>query len=303
MLAALAGGVRNLAVLTGLLLAACGPTKIAGSEDQGSTSGVSITITPNLTGCDGVASSTIPADGTYVMTTFGGGADDQPMSCGGQANGVGWYAASRQRYGCGAHLQVEANGKCVVLEAMDYGPDVCVENAADSPVLDMSPAGAKILYDTSSAGWSDHLIVQVTEVSADTVLGPCEASSGGSDGGGSSAGSDTDTGGGATQAASCSSSTLDRDVSDGECVQSASDGNFYECDNGNWDAIADTSACSETYAFCESATLGYAVPPRTCVQSGTTGIWYQCNGESWVSPVDTDSEAGPVGDCSDWYPN
>ena len=49
-------------------------------EDQGATSGASIsTNEPYLSGCHGHASATIPSDGRYVMTTFGGGADDQPI--------------------------------------------------------------------------------------------------------------------------------------------------------------------------------------------------------------------------------
>jgi hypothetical protein len=48
-------------------------------EDTGATSGASIGFTEKLSGCHGQASSSIPADGLYYMTTFGGGADNQPM--------------------------------------------------------------------------------------------------------------------------------------------------------------------------------------------------------------------------------
>src|SRR5205823_1206682 len=144
--------------------------------------------------------------------------DNQQMSCGGYADGLGWYAASRQRYGCGSKLQVEANGNCVVLDALDYGPDVCVEAAAHSPILDMSPRASKALYGVSGAGWSDHITVTVVEVDSSTPLGMCTSSSGG---GGGGSGSGSGGGGGSATGASCSSSTLDRDVDDGECVQSA----------------------------------------------------------------------------------
>ena len=263
------------------------------SEDTGSTAGTSIQITDDLSGCHGHASSTIPADGRYVMTTFGGPGDGQQMSCGGYADGVGWYAASRQRYGCGSKLQVEANGNCVVLDALDYGPDVCVEAAAHMPILDMSPRAAKALYGVSSAGWSDHMTVTVTEVDASTPVGPCTSTSGGGGGTG---------GGGTSGGASCSSSTLDRDVDDGTCVQSAGDQSWYQCSNGSWNAISDTSACTETFAWCSSATLGHDVPPRTCVQSAATSNWYQCNGQTWVTPVDTSTESGPIGACASWNP-
>ncbi len=129
--------ITRLCVLP-LAVAACDAQVNGYSEDQDSTAGASIgAVDPYLSGCHGQASSTIPADGVYVVTTFGGGSDTQPMSCGGTADGVGWYAASRQRFGCGAKIQIEANGGCVVVAALDYGPDVCVERAAGYPVLDV----------------------------------------------------------------------------------------------------------------------------------------------------------------------
>lgn len=280
-----------LAVVVIPLLSGC-TSEVAGSEDSDTTSGVSIANSDHLSGCDGVASSTIPADGVYVMTTFGGGADTQPMSCGGIADGVGWYAASRQRYGCGAKLQVEANGKCVVVSAMDYGPDVCVEAAAHSPVLDMSPRAAEVLYGVSGAGWSDGLTVVATEVASDTPVGECTSTSTGSG----------STGSGSTGATGCSSATLDFDVDAGDCVQAASDGNWYQCDNGDWSEISSTSSCGATYAWCHSATLGTDVPPRTCVQSASSSTWYQCNGTDWATPVDVAAETGPLGACSSWNP-
>lgn len=271
------------------------------SEDQDSTAGASIQVTDHLSGCEGQASSSIPSSGVYYMTTFGGGADTQPMACGGTADGKGYYAASRQRYGCGAKLQVEANGQCVVLQAMDYGPDVCVEAAAGGPILDMSPAASKILWNVSGAGWSDRLKVNVTEVSSSTPLGPCTANGNGS-GSDSGSGSGSDSGSGSSSGnAGCSSATLGTDVDDGTCVQASSDGNWYQCDNGNWDSISSTSSCSLTYGWCSSATLGEDVPPRTCVQSAASGTWFQCNGTEWVTPVDTSAESGPLGDCSSWH--
>jgi len=288
-----------------ILLAAC-TSDVEVTEDTNATSGASVTYTQHLSGCHGKASSTIPADGHYDLTSFGGPGDEQKMSCGGQADGKGWYAASRQRYGCGTKLMVQANGKCVVLATLDYGPDICVENAAHSPILDVSPAASKILFNSASAGWSDHFAVTVTQVSASTPLGLCTSApppppGTTTEGGGGGSGSDT--GGTSTGAgAACSSSTLDRDVDDGTCVQAASDSQWYQCDNGNWDSIASSAACGgEVYGFCQSATLGTSVPARTCVQSASTSTWYQCNGTTWVSPVSTSSETGPLGDCSSWH--
>ncbi len=276
-------------LVASLLLTACTADVDILTEDEGATEGASITtIGRGVTGCHGQASSSIPADGRYVITTFGGPGDHQPMSCGGYADGTGWYAASRQRYGCGSRIKVQANGKCVVLQTDDYGPDVCVENAAHMPIIDVTPRASRELFGASGAGWSDHLVVTVEEVSTSTPLGVCQSGGGG--------------GGGGT-ALSCMSATLDREVSAGTCVQAASDGAWYQCTNGAWVATSSTSGCVGTpYAWCSSATLGRNVPPRSCVQSASSSTWYQCNGQGWVSPVSTATQSGPIGDCAEWHP-
>ena len=277
--------VRNL-VFAAVVLAGCN-AEFGGFEDQDATEGASINApTPLVSGCHGQASSSIPSDGRYVMTTFGGGADTQSMSCGGRADGTWYYVASRQRYGCGAHVQIEANGLCVVAEADDYGPDVCVENAAHMPVIDSSPKVSEYLFGASGLGWSDHVVVTVTEVSMSTPLGPC-------------------TGGPPPPPpppTTCTSATLGRDVGEGTCVQSATDQAWYACKAGAWTAIGSTASCTATYAWCDSATLGRAVPARTCVQAASNSSWYQCNGQGWVRPVDTAAQSGPIGACSSWHP-
>ena len=127
-----------------------------------------------LHGCHGTASSSVPSDGNYYLTTFGGPSEPQPLSCGGASQSGSWfYAASKQRYGCGAHLKVEANGKCVVVQAADYGPDQCVETAAGRPILDASPLVGKALFGQADLGWSDRAKIHVTQVSSATPLGVC----------------------------------------------------------------------------------------------------------------------------------
>jgi hypothetical protein len=288
--------VKSLAIVLTLATAACTADVDIITEDQEATPGASITTTErSLSGCNGHASATIPADGRYVITTFGGPGDHQPMSCGGYADGTGWYAASRQRYGCGSHIKVQANGKCVVLKTDDYGPDVCVENAAHMPIIDVTPRASKELFGATGAGWSDHLVVTVEEVPTSTPLGICAATPPGGGGGG---GGTTDPMG----SASCASATLDRDVEDGVCVQSASDSIWYECTNGSWTARSSSTGCTEAYGFCNSATLGRNVPARTCVQAASNSVWYQCNGQGWVTPVSTAAKSGPIGDCATWNP-
>jgi hypothetical protein len=163
---------RLLPVLLALPLAACAVD--AGQPDE---TGASTDETDQaLTGCHGKASSSIPGAHQYVLTTFGATkGDDGIMSCGSYTkHGSWWYAASRQRYGCGAHVKIEANGKCVVAQTDDYGPDVCVETAAKMPVMDASPLVSKALFGASSLGWSDHRVVRVTPVSRAVALGPCK---------------------------------------------------------------------------------------------------------------------------------
>ncbi|HEY2744861.1 MAG TPA: GH25 family lysozyme, partial [Polyangia bacterium] len=111
------------------------------------------------------------------------------------------------------------------------------------------------------------------QVDRDRFLGDLadlQAFAGGSTGGG---------GGGGVVVNGCNSATLAKQVPSGTCVQSASDGDWYHCDNGSW--IAGESGCTATYPWCQSATLGKAVPPRTCVQSKSDDVWYQCDASGW----------------------
>ena len=131
-----------------------------------------------LSGCHGHAATSQPPNGMYYLTTFGGPGEGQHMSCGQYTHNGNWYyAASRQRFGCGAHIRIETNGKCVVAETDDYGPDSCVENRAGRPIIDASPMVAKALFGVSGAGWSDRRSIKVTKVSTSTKLGPCVATS------------------------------------------------------------------------------------------------------------------------------
>jgi len=297
----MAGAVRHiLFAVVAVPLAFSTGCMVGEDEATDASSGVSVTSIPrSLTGCHGQAASSIPTNGKYYLTTFGGPGDHQSMSCGGFADGSTWYAASRQRYGCGAHLKVEANGKCVVVEALDYGPDVCVENAAGLPILDVSPKVSKALFNAAGAGWSDHLAVTVEEVAPGTPLGPCSTTTppmGGGGGGGTGGG----TGGGMPTANTCMSPTLDREVSEGTCVQQASDARWMKCTAGQWVTRTSAASCTSNYGFCDSATLGRAVPARTCVQAASDSKWYQCNGTSWATPVATATKMGPIGACSTW---
>lgn len=288
-----------VSLASGLATAAC-TADVASFEDSEATAGASIAIDNHLSGCHGKASASIPADGKYYITTFGGPGDHQAMSCGGYANGTGWYAASRQRYGCGAHLKVTANGKCAVVEAQDYGPDVCVENAAGKPILDVSPKVSRLLFNEAGAGWSDHFAITVTAVSSSTPLGECTTTPPPPATPPDPTNPDPTNPDPTPAAASCSSATLGRDVDDGTCVQAADDAKWYKCTNGAFVARASSSGCDVAYGFCASATLGKSVPARSCVQSASSSSWFQCNGQGWVTPVDTATQSGPLGACSSW---
>src|SRR4029079_17583738 len=110
-----------------------------------------------LSGCHGRATSYIPASHDYFLPTFGSSkSDDGIMSCGSSTKHGSWYyAASRQRYGCGARLRLEARGRCVGVQTDDYGPDECVEKSAGGTIIDASPLAARALFGVDSAGWSD----------------------------------------------------------------------------------------------------------------------------------------------------
>jgi hypothetical protein len=262
--------------LTIVALPGCG-----GDIDAGGQS--TLRTEEGLSGCHGIASSHIPANGDYFLTTFGySPSDDGTMSCGTKTlHGSWYYAASRQRYGCGAHIRIEANGKCVVAKTDDYGPDVCVENAAGGPIIDASPLVNEHLFGQYGAGWSDHRRIHVTQVSTSVPLGPCN-------------GAPPPPPMNPPPTAGCHSSTLNRDVATGSCVQSAADAAWYKCENGSWQA--GHSGCSASYPFCHSNTLARDVPARTCVESKFDHVWYQCGPSGWESPVA--NGAGPVGGCS-----
>ena len=116
-----------------------------------------------------IAVSTIPANGQYYITTFTGGG----MSCGEKADGVSLYIADRQRFGCGTHVRVTnpANGKSCVTFVGDTGPNICVEEAAQEPVIDASPAISEYLFNESSEGWSGHRLVTATVTTAPVGCG------------------------------------------------------------------------------------------------------------------------------------
>lgn len=127
-----------------------------------------------------------PSDGDYYITTFTGGG----MACGGEATGDWAYVADEGRFGCGAKVEVTANGKSCIALVSDCGPNKCVEEAAAGscdahhPILDSSPFITQYLFDISSSGWSNHRTVTVKEASASATVGCPGSSGGGSSGAG-----------------------------------------------------------------------------------------------------------------------
>ncbi len=84
-------------------------------------------------------------------------------------------------------------------------------------------------------------------------------------------------------------------------MQSATDAAWYQCANGQWNAIPSSAGCTTAFGYCDSPTLGTSVPARTCVQSAASGTWFQCNGQGWVTPVDVAAQTGPIGTCSEMH--
>ena len=120
----------------------------------------------------------IPLDQAYEMTTFGGPGDEQPTQCEAapDADGTWFYAANRQRFGCGqrARLVDLDRKRCAIVEVADLGPNICVEEASGQPTWDVSPLVTKHLFGASQAGWSEHRKVIGAPVDASNPLGPCE---------------------------------------------------------------------------------------------------------------------------------
>jgi len=98
-----------------------------------------------------------PSNGVYYLTTF----DGTTCSCGSCHQYGNFFAADRQRFGCGTSLHVCRNGKCLTARVTDYGPSCFVENDAGNAVLDASPSVCSSLTGSSSCGWSDHFAVTV----------------------------------------------------------------------------------------------------------------------------------------------
>jgi hypothetical protein len=86
---------------------------------------------------------------------------------------VNWFAADAGRYGCLARLRVTnpANGKSVVVVALDYGPACWVEDQVDDGVLDLSYPSTNYLFG-DQVGVLEKKGVHVVEVDPSTPLGP-----------------------------------------------------------------------------------------------------------------------------------
>lgn len=119
----------------------------------------------------------LPEDQRYDLTTFGGGADTQSVSCGGTADGTWYYAANAQRFTCGQHIRLvdAARTHCVIVQVADVGPNVCVEVGASAPIWDVSPVAAQHLFGGTSYGWSDAVGVIGAPVGSANALGDCDA--------------------------------------------------------------------------------------------------------------------------------
>lgn len=119
----------------------------------------------------------VPADQHYDVTTFGGGTNTQPTSCGMSADATWYYAAGAQRFACGQHIRLvdPARTHCVIVQVSDTGPNVCVEAGAGAPIWDLSPLATQHLFGGTSYGWSDRVGVIGAPVGAANALGPCDA--------------------------------------------------------------------------------------------------------------------------------
>ncbi len=129
-----------------------------------------------------------PAPWTYVLTCYGGSNDSSAYlgtpACGGKkVDGKWWYSTGAYSFGCGSKLELQANGKCVVVTVVDNGPAGWVEDNAKQKcksadfstgyILDTSPLVTQELFGKSCAGWSECLKIKVREVDKSTPEGKC----------------------------------------------------------------------------------------------------------------------------------
>jgi hypothetical protein len=111
----------------------------------------------------------------------------------------------------------------------------------------------------------------------------------------------------------CYSTSYERWMDNGTCLQSRLDEAWYQCVDGAWRAGRGAHGpCTRTYARgnnattsppqrreCYSATLARNVPYGTCVQSTSDRAWYQCNLSGWLPASAT---RGPAGNCVSSFP-
>lgn len=121
----------------------------------------------------------VPSDGHFFLTSFGG----TSCACGECGKYGMFFSASKQRFGCGAHLNVCKDwavdqdrakspfATCLKLTVVDYGPSCFVDNDAGGSVLDASTAVCKYITGGTSCGWSDHFKIQVTRAAAPEIDG------------------------------------------------------------------------------------------------------------------------------------
>jgi hypothetical protein len=306
-------GRRAVLLLLGLVSVACTAATDRGTGEPE----MPVPSAENLKGCQGKASSSIPSDGVYVLTTFGGSTESQPLACGGHTKSGSWYyAASRQRYGCGARVRITAGGKCVVAQTDDYGPDVCVEKAAGIPVMDASPLVGKVLFGTSGLGWSDGKLVYVEVAAADAPLGPCtskgdapaadEPPAGGGGSGGTSGGGSGGTSGGGSggtsggskgtgcNASLCDSGAATTDVSGAECYCDTACAGYGDCCS-NYEAVCGGSSGGSGSGGSSSG--GQACTSDGACNPGNDGSGLICVSGQCVPGCKTDAQCPGITSC------
>lgn len=289
-----------------------------------------------VTDCEGSYGKTPAADGNYDATSFGCWVDDsgnnhsdsgdncipaclatakqsicQGMSGPECERSINWYSADAARYGCLARLKVtnSANGKTVVVVALDYGPSCALENQIDKPLLDLSYPATNYLFG-SAQGYKDGAAVHVEVVSVDTPLGPTDGSSSTSSGAGSSSSGSGSGGGGAPDGWTCDPSwyadnycdcncgAADPDCGSGECDSSGSGGGSgipagWTCDP-TWYADA-------TYCDCDCGVDDPDCSAGQCDGSGGSGTpaGWTCDPTWYADGVYCDCNCGVDDpDCS-----
>jgi hypothetical protein len=292
-------GALALAMFVGA--AACGAVSSGTPPGEDSSAGADA-----LASCVGLYGKVPAADGKYDATEFGCWVDKNGKShsdpgdncvptclpqaqqsvCKGMSGAacersINWFSADAARFGCMQRIRVTsaANGKSVVLVALDFGPNCSLENKVKKPLLDMSGAATEYLFG-GEVGYQDGAHVSVELVDGSTPLGPVVQGSSSSSSSGNASSSSGNASSSSSGGAACAHALCDAgaalEPSCDPCAQSICAGDPYCCASA-WD-----SQCTGEVASVCGQTCGGSSSSSS--SSSSSGGGASCSGDGDCNP-------------------